>query len=149
MHSLKNIPTPTNAMYSKQLITKTEQFIQDYIGKPFSSTQMMTAHKKYVRIQSHKNGPSNKSLHDFESDFYEMINNVQFPDYRSRFQRRLINDVKNINKSIKIYLMADKTRNIYEVSEDRYNKLLFDQLRGDGAGLGVDLADCCLRGFLI
>ena len=59
---------------------------------------------------------------------YEIINNVQFTDYRSKFQHKLISDVKNINKSDKIYLIADKTRNIYEVSEEKYNKLLFDNV---------------------
>ena len=130
MHSLKNIPTPTNAMYSKQLIAKTEEFIQRLRWKAFFFLNPNDDHapKTTYGFKTTKTAPHAKELHDFESDLYEMINNVQFTDYRSRFQRRLINDVKNINKSDKIYLMADKTRNIYEVSEDRYNKLLFDNV---------------------
>ena len=100
MHSLKNIPTPTNALYSKQLIAKTEQFIQRLRWKAFFylNPNDDRAPKNTYGFTTTKTAPQTKELHNFESDLYEMVNNVQFTDYRSKFQRKLISDVKKINK---------------------------------------------------
>ena len=40
----------------------------------------------------------------------------------------MANDLKKINSSDKIFVFADKTRNIYETSLDTYNKLLQDNI---------------------
>ena len=40
----------------------------------------------------------------------------------------LTNDLKRINSSDKMFVFADKTRNIYETSLDTYNKLLHDNI---------------------
>ena len=40
----------------------------------------------------------------------------------------MANDLKKINSSDKIFVFADKTRNIYETSLDTYNKLLHDNI---------------------
>ena len=39
-----------------------------------------------------------------------------------------LNELKKINSSDKIFVFADKTRNIYETSLDTYNKLLHDNI---------------------
>ena len=59
---------------------------------------------------------------------YDVVTNIKFTDFRSPFQRNLAKDVKNINKNNNVLLLADKTRNIYEVSQPNYNKLLLDNV---------------------
>ena len=52
-------------------------------------------------------------------------------DSLSPFQRELSKQCALINKSDKIFLMADKTNNIYKVSVDFYKKLLKDNITKD------------------
>ena len=40
------------------------------------------------------------------------------------FQRQLTNDIKTINSSDKVFVSADKSRNIYKMDKDQYTKLL-------------------------
>ena len=130
VHSLKNIPVPTNELYMKQLIAKTEQFIQRIRWKAYFhlNPSNAPAPNNTYGFKTTKTAPQVKELHDFENDLCEMVNNVEFTNSRSHFQRKLIKDAKDIRNSKDIYLLADKTRNIYQVSEDSYNKLLLDNV---------------------
>ena len=53
-----------------------------------------------------------------------MVKNIKFRNVRSNFQFRLTNDVTKINKSPNLFVPADKTNNLYELSVDSYKKLL-------------------------
>ena len=44
------------------------------------------------------------------------------------FQTQLLNDVKKIKDSHKIFVPADKSRNIYLISKDEYQKLLTEDI---------------------
>lgn len=129
-HSLKNIPITSNEYYTKRLTAKTEEFIQRIRWKAFfhlNPTEDYTPKPTYG-FRSTKTAPQIKELQNFENDLFHLVNNVQFTNFRSPFQRKLTEDVKKINNSKNVLLLADKTRNIYEVSETRYNKLLADNI---------------------
>ena len=128
--SLKNIPIPPNDYYMKKLMAKTEEFIQRLRWKAFFflNPNDDATPKPTYGFKTAKTAPQTKDLHDFESDLYDVVNNIQFTNFRSQFQRKLNNDVRAISKNNNLYLIADKTRNIYEVSKDTYNKLLHDNV---------------------
>ena len=52
-----------------------------------------------------------------------MIEEMRFRNTTNRFQQRLKEDFWKIRKSKNITLPADETRNMYEVSEQQYEKL--------------------------
>ena len=52
-----------------------------------------------------------------------MIKNVEFRQISNSFQAKLKNDIDHIKKSNKIFVFADKSRNIYEVEQEEYKKL--------------------------
>ena len=58
----------------------------------------------------------------------KLLENIKFRDTKSHFQDTVANDIKKINSSDKMFVFADKTRNIYETSLDTYNKLLHDNI---------------------
>ena len=64
----------------------------------------------------------------FEEDVLKLLENIKFRDTKNHFRETLANDLKKINSSDKIFVFADKTRNIYETSLDTYNKLLHDNI---------------------
>ena len=47
---------------------------------------------------------------------------------RNAFQDKLRRDVKRINSSKKVLVFADKTRNVYEMGRDQYEKLLRENI---------------------
>ena len=67
-------------------------------------------------------------LKPFEKDVLKLLENIKFRDTKNHFQETLANELKKINSSDKIFIFADKTRNIYETLLDTYNKLLHDNI---------------------
>ena len=51
-----------------------------------------------------------------------MIKNVVFKKVNNSFQTQLLNYVKKIKESDKRFVRADKSRNIYLLSKDEYQK---------------------------
>ena len=54
--------------------------------------------------------------------------NVVFKKVNNSFQTKLLKDVKKIKESDKIFVPADKSRNIYLLSKDDYQKLLAENI---------------------
>ena len=129
-HSLKNIPITSNEYYTKRLIAKTEEFIQRIRWKAFFHLNPTEDHapKPTYGFKSTKTAPQIKELQNFENDLCSLVNNIQFTNFRSQFQRNLSEDVKRINGNKNVLIPADKTRNLYEVSDSKYNKLLLDNI---------------------
>eukprot|EP00112_Aurelia_sp_Birch-Aquarium-sp1_P007046 Seg177.1 transcript_id=Seg177.1/GoldUCD/mRNA.D3Y31 product="hypothetical protein" protein_id=Seg177.1/GoldUCD/D3Y31 len=67
-------------------------------------------------------------MKSFEDDLLKMIENIQFKKVNDKFQTTLKNDIKKINDSTKMLIPADKTRNLYEVEKNQYEKLLRDNI---------------------
>ena len=58
----------------------------------------------------------------------KLLETIKFRDTKDYFQDTLANDLKTINSSDKMFVFADKTRNICETSLDTHNKLLHDNI---------------------
>ena len=56
--------------------------------------------------------PKNENLNQFESDLYDMVQNIEFKKVKSNFQMQLSNYVKNIKNNTKLLVPADKTNNL-------------------------------------
>ena len=69
-----------------------------------------------------------QEMADFENGLQQMIKNVEFRQRSNSFQGKLKNDIDHIKKSNKIFVFADKSRNIYEVEQKEYKKLLKENI---------------------
>ena len=69
-----------------------------------------------------------KEMTDFENELQQMINSVEFREICYSFQGKLKNDIEHIKKSNKIFILADKSRNIYKVEQEEYRKLLKENI---------------------
>ena len=132
-HSLKNIPIPPTHSYMKQFIGKTEDFVSRlrwasyfYLNPNTGVTQKQT-----YGFKTAKTAPQVKELNAFEDDLYQLMSEIKIDEYRNPFQREIATAVKNINNSDKIFLLADKTTNIYKVSTNEYEKLLLENITKD------------------
>ena len=75
-------------------------------------------------FKSDRTPPQHDGLSAFEEHLCNMVKNIKFRNVCSNFQSRLTNDVTKINKSPNLFVPADKTNNLYELSVDSYKKLL-------------------------
>ena len=57
-----------------------------------------------------------------------MIKNIEFKSVSNIFQRRLTDDITAFNSSDKVFVSANKLRNIYKMDKDQYAKLLNDNI---------------------
>ena len=129
-YSLKNIPLPDNDSFLKSLLSKTEQFIQRLRWKTFFFLNPDTT-KPDLRtfgFKTEKSAPQVKELSEFENDLYSLIENLEFSRHRSHFQRQLLSDVEKIKNSKEVFILGDKTPNVYEVKASDYNNLLHNSI---------------------
>ena len=132
--SLTNIPIPPKTAFEKHLLVKTCDFYERLRWKAFFE---LNPHASRDPIRTHgfktdKAAPQIKELAAFEKDLFQLVTNIEYRQHtENAFQKELASSVKEINKSDKIFLLADKTTNIYKVSPEQYNKLLTENITKD------------------
>ena len=57
-----------------------------------------------------------------------MVKSIEFTNVKSQFLNKLNADVKEINKSKKLLVFADKTSNMYSMNKEHYEKLLHENI---------------------
>ena len=131
-YSLKNIPIPPTSEYMKVLIEKTNSVIRrmrwrahHYLRKGKEDDE---EDSDYYGFKSRRSPPNIEELKNFEDDLASMIENVTFRMTQSKFHDTLRKDITRINRSQSVFVPADKTRNLYEVDKDQYNKLLTENI---------------------
>ena len=67
-------------------------------------------------------------LSKFEDDLMLMIKNIEFRNVSNTFQDQLRNDISKIRNTEKVIIPADKTRNLYKIDKDDYNKYLIENI---------------------
>ena len=67
-------------------------------------------------------------LNAFVEDLVKIADNIEYRAVRDQFLNKLSSDTKRINRSSNVMAFADKTRNIYEMKPDQYNKLLHENV---------------------
>ena len=126
-YSLKNIPIPSPESYTAKLIEKVESLIKRMRWRAFFFLENGETEERQQEnhhgFKTRKCPPKVEELDEFEEDLLTMIEEVRFRNTTNRFQQRLKEDIRKIRKSRNIIVPADKTRNMYEVSEQQYEKL--------------------------
>ena len=69
-----------------------------------------------------------EELREFECNLHLTIKNVVFKKVNNSFQTQLLNYVKKVKESDKMFVPDDKSRNIYFLSKDEYQKLLTENI---------------------
>ena len=67
---------------------------------------------------------SAKELVPFENDMMDMIQNLEFKRVNNEFQSNLRDDIRQIRTSNNLFISADKSRNIYNVSKASYERMV-------------------------
>ena len=55
---------------------------------------------------------------------FNIVNSIKFSNYKNGFQRKLDADIADLKQSKNVFVFADKTSNIYNMSTEQHKKLL-------------------------
>ena len=78
-----------------------------------------------------RSAPGDEDLTGFESDFYDLLENIEFRRYRNSLMNQMAKDIKEIKASKKLILFADKSSNLYKIDKTKYDQLLHDNVTKD------------------
>ena len=57
-----------------------------------------------------------------------LVSNIEFRNINNDFQKKLKSDINEIKTCNKILVSADKSRNLYKLEKDQYQKLLKENI---------------------
>ena len=60
----------------------------------------------------------------FEKELISIVRKLKFRKFSNQFQSKLKEDIASINSSNKVYVSADKTTNMYKLSNEQYKTIL-------------------------
>ena len=122
-YSPKNIPIPSERSYKLQLMDKIDQVIKRMRWKAFFYMNRSEDTQETYGLKSLNCPPKIKEMVPFEKDLWNLANKLKFRKIKSNFQRQLNEDIREIKRSNKVLVFADKTSNIYRLDTDEYKKL--------------------------
>ena len=143
-YSTKNIPLSNKDVYKKELIGKTEHFLRRLRWKVYfflKNNNDDADDAENFGFRSPKTPPKNQILYNFENDMYDMIKQIEFEPVRTQFQRKLSTDLRSIKQSNKVFVPADKTRNMYGIEPKEYDKLLSDNVTKNYKKSNLDMVN--------
>lgn len=131
-YSFKNIPTPDNTTYRIHLIEKVESVIKRMRWK---AQFFLDETWKNTHIESNTYGFKTRNypkqcteLEEFEKDLLNMVKLIQFKNSTDAFQTKIKSDIATIKESPNVFIFADKTNNVYEMTPTDHEKLLADNI---------------------
>ena len=69
-----------------------------------------------------------EELTNCENDLMLMLKNIQFRHINSTFDEQLKKDIQEIWQSNQLFESADKSRNIYKINKEDYEKLMHENI---------------------
>ena len=138
-YSLKDIPIYSNKSYTLKIFDQTAKFINRLRWKAFyfenkntDATATLDDTPKDIDIyNSRRSAPVMDRLKAFESDLFDLIQNIKFTHYKSEHQKKLQKDLKKLLSVKQLIIPSDKTGNLYYVDPQAYNKLMHETITAD------------------
>ena len=131
-YSKKNIPIPPQREYMENLLEKNEVLIKIMRWKAYfylnKDSLENTKRDEHYGLRSRRSPPHIPEIKDFENDLVSLIQRNKFKKSFNRFQKLLKNDIRKINSSKDIIVAADKTRNMYKMSHEKYDELVSNSI---------------------
>ena len=103
---------------------KTENFLKRMRWKALAFfCKLKSSDKGNYGFKTVKCPSSFKELVPFENDMMDMIKNLEFKRVNNEFQLNLRNDIRQIRRRNSLFILVEKSRNIYKVSKASYENV--------------------------
>ena len=136
-YSLKNIPIPSKETYLKQLFGYTDSLIQRMRRRAYhflknkDDDEDEDPWRETYGFKTANPAKQVPLLKPFEDDLINLVSNIEFKNKIPPFQRKLIADASKINKSESVFVLADKSPNVYKVATTTYTELLENSIQSE------------------
>lgn len=129
-YSTKNIPIPSKKDYLIRFISSTENLIRCTRWRSFFflNPDIKQETKETFGFKSTRSPPKIPELDEFEEEMLNLVENIEFRSTTNTFQKKLSKDIKDIKQTEHLLIPADKTTNFYKVKQEKYNKLLDENI---------------------
>ena len=124
--SLKNIPVPDDKSYHELFIVAMEKTIKAFRNKAaifVSKNKKANTTKDTFGIPSLHNPEAVPELKNFENDFINLAQNIQFRKFNNNLQKNLKRICDDIRNDPKLIIPADKTYNFYKLTPKEHQEL--------------------------
>ena len=132
-YSVKDIPLVPRDEYKLKLLHQTLLFISRIRWRAFFflNPELTPPPRETYGFKSGKAGPVIHSLKSFEYKLLNLIQQVQFTDHKTPFQRKLMQDIKEIRNDTRLIIEADKSSTYYKMDKQAYSNLLHTNVTKD------------------
>lgn len=127
-YSTKNIPTPSNQLYTRILLTKIEDVIQRMRWKVINETNIQENVKNNFGLKSIKYPSKVEELENFEKDLLDIIAKLEFKHRSNQFQKTMTADIKKIKRENETIVFSDKTKNLYKMEKEQKKQLVLNSI---------------------
>ena len=121
---MKNIPVPSQ--------TKLESFVKRMRWRAYhfinGKCEEDSDDRDNYGFNSTKSPPQVQELKHFEEYLFKLVDCIKFRRLTDPFQDKLREDVKRLRDDVGVIVKADKTKNMYSVNKDTYQKLMKDNV---------------------
>ena len=131
-YSMKAIPMPSKSEYQRTLVGKVESCTRRMRWKLWHTRNPgRTAKKETFGFSTPETPPAMEEMRQFETEFFEIVNKIEYRPYSNSFQQKLKTDLERIKKTDRIIVSADKTSNKYLLNCDEYRKLMQEKVTAE------------------
>ena len=123
---MKNVPIPSEKQIRLEFLHSIHNFSKRMKWRAFFflNPDITPNSKETFNLNTSSVPPYIKELKPFLDGLCDIAKNLKFRKVNNQFLDTLKDDLKNINSEDKVFLAADKTRNIYKIEKEAYNEYL-------------------------
>ena len=130
-YSHKNIPAPIEKEYIMAFLEKTEELFKRMRWKAFyynnrNETQQNYQTDEKYGLRTKNSPPSIKRIK--KRTYFSDYKTLNLRKLVTNFKNKLKSDVRKISTSDEIIVSADKTKKMYKMSYENYDKLLSENI---------------------
>ena len=127
--NLKSISLHNLDAYRRSIIEKVESVIKRMRWKAhFILNGEGESTANTFGLKPKINPPKVRELNEFEEDMVKMIENLEFRNVYDKFLKNLKLTSSKYKLSLTFFVFADKTTNLYEMTSEKYNQLLSNNI---------------------
>ena len=130
---MKNIPLPSEKNFKIELLNSIHSLDSRMRWRAFHylNPQAPKNGKETYGLNTSNTPPPIKELKTFQTGLCDIAKNLKFRNIKETFQKKLKDDLKDIQNEKKVIVAADKSRNFYKMEKVKYSELLGNSITKD------------------
>ena len=132
-YSMKNIPIPSEKDFKIEFLNSIHSLDRRMRWRAsfYLNPQAVKNSKETYGLNTSSTPPFVKELKSFQDGLCDIARKLKFRSIHEQFQKKLKDDLKNIQNEKKVIVAADKSHNFYKMDTNKYKELLTNNITKD------------------